>query len=49
MAYQPPSAKQPVEWNGRQFVTQASLGEALKAQYGIRNARLLTSCSTCHR
>ncbi len=49
MAYEPPSGRGPVAWNGREFVTQASLGEALKTQYGIRNARLLTSCSTCHR
>ena len=49
MNYAPPSAEQPVRWNGREFTSQPKLGRALMAAYRIRDANALTSCSVCHR
>jgi hypothetical protein len=46
MSYQPPAAGRPVEYNGRPFTDQMSLGRELLRDYKVRK---LTSCSTCHR
>jgi hypothetical protein len=44
-----------MDYNGENFLAenktpeQLAVGRAKKAEYRVRNARVLTSCSTCHR
>jgi len=49
MRYEPPSTGRPVIFEGKSFLTQQSLGEALQKSYHIRTKFELTSCETCHR
>jgi len=49
MRYEQPTALEPVEFDGQQYVDQLSLGHALKDKYKLRTTADITSCSTCHR
>ena len=49
MRYEPPTAENPVAFNGTKYMDQLSLGTALKDQYHLRSKQDITSCSTCHR
>ncbi|HXJ91027.1 MAG TPA: cytochrome c3 family protein [Candidatus Binatia bacterium] len=60
MRYQPPSAGNPVSFDGRTFSDQDALGAYLIQKYQVRVGRIetedgqvsvseITSCSTCHR
>jgi len=60
MRYQPPSAGNPVAFDGRTFTDQDSLGAYLIEKYQVRVHRVktedgqvsvsdITSCNTCHR
>ncbi len=49
MRYEQPTASHPVEVDGQSYASQAELGAALIQKYSVRNAKDITSCSTCHR
>jgi len=49
MTYQQPTEDHPVQWNGKNYVSQVALGDVLKQQYHLRSVQDITSCSTCHR
>ena len=49
MRYQEPSSARPVEFDGRSFTDQESLGNALVEKYKLRTVKEITNCNTCHR
>ena len=49
MRYEQPTAENPVEFDGKKYMDQLSLGTALKDKYHLRSEQDITSCSTCHR
>jgi len=49
MRYQQPGSGHAVTVDGQAYTDQAALGAALIEKYKVRNARDITSCSTCHR
>jgi len=49
MRYEQPTAENPVEFDGKEYIDQLSLGTALKDNYNLRSKQDITSCSTCHR
>src|SRR6476619_3574159 len=49
MRYEQPTSGKPVEFDGKEYTDQLSLGKALVSKYHLRSVMDITSCSTCHR
>jgi hypothetical protein len=49
MRYEQPNSRVPVEFDGKKYIDQLSLGNTLKEKYKLRSTADITSCSTCHR
>jgi hypothetical protein len=48
MAYQAPTSRRPVTFQGKEYTSQAELGAVLKAAYKINDPKKIMACSTCH-
>ena len=49
MRYEQPTSGKPVEFDGKEYTDQLSLGTDLVKRYKLRTVTDITSCSTCHR
>jgi hypothetical protein len=49
LRYEQPSGRNPVDFDGKTYTDQISLGNALKTKYNLRSVHDITSCNTCHR
>src|SRR6201987_487814 len=49
MRYEQPTSGKPVEFDGKEYTDQISLGTDLVRKYKLRTVTDITSCSTCHR
>ncbi len=49
MRYEQPTSGKPVEFDGKEYTDQISLGTDLVKKYKLRSVTDITSCSTCHR
>jgi hypothetical protein len=49
MRYEQPSKDGPVEFEGKTYIDQLSLGSDLEEKFKLRSVADITSCSTCHR
>lgn len=49
MRYQQPSWDKPLQFDGKVYTDQMTLGKDLVAKYHLRTVADITSCDTCHR